>query len=823
MYRAGNRSFTSSTIKIVMKRFLILCILIGSFSQMNAQSKPKPKQPSQTDMNKMMEEAMKAEGMSKEEQEEMKKMMKDIMPALEEHNATVADYPEFIDNKALIPKRDEAKIAAFAKKALTKTEVAAYAATLYNKLIAKTNATEVALIKKIITQSPKANDLAGASVLAMLQGHPEAALALAMKAVSTAPNNLNLQNNMAAMLTAYGFPEQAMPLLKKLQSDLPYNSTVLNNLSYAWLSAGEKDSALYFATMASKINPAHPDAEQVTGVVKEGEGNSKGAEKDITEALQNSPDPVTNTIAKNNNKNSGNRKLDFDKIRRSISSYEYFPKDWIKIPEPLLNNVKLYNEDLAMKNAYIDMAEKLGEQVENMNQQLQIELDQLTEKGEAEFVKEMATQNLKGLSFMSKPATVVLSILTAYQTQWMNEFHDELSKMIKRKQDLENAKEKEIKAIYKKIDNRKQTSCEQYKAELDRIENNFMATVNNEFRKYLIEKTEQYRQWLNRWVTWNWYVTGNIKNSILIQDLGFTTHLAEAYVSIIKEMEVLPEHCNPKTYTVNRTVETPDIPNFTCPAVVSIPVGAEWQQLAASAKDFNKNNANIKKTDKPVPNTSVSFGTGNIVAQPGPAAYVKTSNGSVAPGAVNDYDYLAPLTPIPVDYDLTPLPNIPMDQLAPLPDLRKAKLTKELINKMMTSDCNNVKSSKQKLKEELDRMMKNVKELQAYEKLMEEIEKLESKLEQKESIDKMKKMADELEKDISKESIQKLKQEADALEKTVQNDEAKASISRMKQLSDEMENAPAILKDIQQNGIQPTIGNSMQAPGTSSLPKNLFK
>ncbi|MFV0606092.1 MAG: hypothetical protein ACK5NK_09650 [Niabella sp.] len=796
--------------------------LIGTIGATFAQKKSGQKPSSQPDMNKLMEEAMKAEGMSKEEQEEMKGMMKDIMPALQEHNATVADYPEFSSNAKLVPERDEIKIAAFNKKPLTKGEVSAYATSLYNKLMTKTNAAEAALIKKIIAQSPKANDLAGASVLAMLQGHPEAALALAMKAVSASPANLNLQNNMAALLTAYGFPEQAMPLLKKLQSEMPFNTTVLNNLSYAWLSAGETDSASHYAAMVRKINPTHPDAEQVTGVVEEG----RDAEKAIDNALQNSPDPFTQSIAKN--KNGASSKLDFDKIRKSITSYEYFPKDWIKIPEPLSNNVKGYNEDIATKKAYLDMAEKLGEQIDAMSRQLQIELDQSVNKGEKEFVKDMSVEMIKGLSFMSKPATVVLQILLAYQQQWMQEHGDEMTKMIRWKQDLHNAKEKEIKAIEKKIDNRKKTSCEQFKAELDGLENQYMSTVNNKFRKYLIEKTEQYRQWLNMFVTWNWYITGNTKNYILIQDLAAAAHLTETYVAVVNEMEVMYEHCNPKTYDVKRTVAVPEIPNFTCPAVVSIPVGADWQQLAASAKDFNKNTTNIKKTNKPVPNTTVSFGSGNMVAQPGPAAYVKTSNGSVSPGAINEMDDLAPLSPIPVDYDLTPLPNIPDDKLAPLPDLRKAKLTKELLNKMMKADCSNVKSSKQKLKEELERMMKKVKELQAHERLEEEIEKLEKQLAEKEkameSIKKMKEEADKMENDIAKEeSINKMKKMADELEKEVQTAEAKQSIQHMKQLVDEMEAAPAILKDIQQNGIQPTIGNSMQVPGAAALPKNLFK
>ncbi|MBK9463479.1 MAG: hypothetical protein IPN56_01500 [Chitinophagaceae bacterium] len=68
-----------------MKKYLLMALLFGTIT-VAAQPNKKPAQKpttSQPDMNKLLEEAMKNEGMSKEEQEEMKKLMKDVMPALE--------------------------------------------------------------------------------------------------------------------------------------------------------------------------------------------------------------------------------------------------------------------------------------------------------------------------------------------------------------------------------------------------------------------------------------------------------------------------------------------------------------------------------------------------------------------------------------------------------------------------------------------------------------------------------------------------------------------------------------------------------------------
>ncbi|HEX2628842.1 MAG TPA: hypothetical protein VHM26_07520, partial [Chitinophagaceae bacterium] len=393
-----------------MKHILITaCMIVASaiaFAQPG--KKPAQKQPSQADINKMMEEAMKGEGMSKEEQEEMKKMMKNMMPALQEHNATVADYPTFDNNKKLLPPKATAKIAAAnAKKALTKTEVSAYATGLYNKLMAKADPAEAALIKKIIAQTPKAADLGAAAVLAMLQGHPETAIALSMKAVIADPSSLTWQNNMAALLTSYGHPEHAIPLLKKLEDDLPLNSTVMNNIGQAWFAMGDADNAKRYFTFAYRINPMHPEASMCGGLMEELIGDPIKATEDYTEAMENSMDPFTEQVLKNHNSSYQPGDLDFEKIKKNIAIYEYFPKGWMDVPK-LSNEVRNYNEDYATLTAYQKMISEFTEKIEVMTEQLGADLDALADKGEEEFVKQVSAEAMKGLSFISKPAATVL-------------------------------------------------------------------------------------------------------------------------------------------------------------------------------------------------------------------------------------------------------------------------------------------------------------------------------------------------------------------------------------------------------------------------------
>src|SRR5688500_12562638 len=113
-------------------RFAILAIILVFPLLLMAQVKKtvaKDKPPTQSEIDKMMEEEMK--GMSAEEKAEMRKMMKGMMPALQEHNNSIADYPEFSSNKHLVPKKDPARIAAMSTKKLVQADMAAYATTLY--------------------------------------------------------------------------------------------------------------------------------------------------------------------------------------------------------------------------------------------------------------------------------------------------------------------------------------------------------------------------------------------------------------------------------------------------------------------------------------------------------------------------------------------------------------------------------------------------------------------------------------------------------------------------------------------------------------------
>ncbi|MDB5205032.1 MAG: hypothetical protein JWR72_107 [Flavisolibacter sp.] len=818
-----------------MKKYLLVSVLlllmVTAFSQPKAKQKNKP--PTQSEMNKMMEDAMK--GMSGEEKAEMRKMMKGVMPALQENNNTIADYPEFTSNKQLVPKKDPGRVAALSTKKLLQSDIAAYTSSLFNKIITKGDASEIALVKKIIAQNPKANAIGGAAVLCMLQGHPQAAMALSMKAVLADPSNANWQNNMASLLTQYGYPEHAIPVLQKLKAQFPRNSTVLNNLGHAWLGLGETDSAETNIKRAGGLNPNHPEAKQTEGVIEEIDGNTDKATDDYIKAMENSPNPFTEMLINNSSGQSKLSKIDFEKLKRSITIYEYFPKDWM--PEvPLLScHVDGYVNDYATIKGYEKMTNRLTEKLELMTNELSREVENLADKGEAEFVKTMHKETMKGLSFMSKPAVSVLSLLMNYKINWLLEFAEEVKDLEK----LAAGYELEYKNATKDLRGEHKVTCPKY----DAAANKYMQAVNPLIKKFYSEKAEEFRQWVNAYITWSWYVAGNPKNIVLIQSLGFVGSLETMYTSAMGQLAINGS-CNVQRETAPKDITEPEIPNFTCPVVVRIPVGADWQQLSNAAKNFDNNSTGTRQnTNNPVPHSSIAFGADhNSIAQAGRDPFAKSANGSISPGMINDeltplskipLDDLTPLPKIPLD-DLTPLPKISPDDLTPLPDLRKSKLAKELLKKMMKADCKNVKDSKDILKEALERMMKGVKELEAYENLIEQIKSLESEIEQKENdaakkeqlkkqIEKMQQETDKMDKyeevQGSRKEMEKIMKEMDAMD---DKKFMKEKFDKIMQSVDDMEAAPAILKGIQQNGLQPSISSGLQAPGTFTPVKGLF-
>jgi hypothetical protein len=468
---------------------------------------------------------------------------------------------------------------------------------------------------------------------------------------------------------------------------------------------------------------------------------------------------------------------------------------------------------------FTELKDKIKTATEAANQ----EADILMNKGEDEFIKEMAKANIQGINKMSLTAVTVQKILQIFMAQWMQDNTKDYMAL----RDKIDAKRKE----------KSKTGNNDKCPDFDRKNNEFLAYVNPLIRKYHEEKIEVFRNWLNAFCTWVWYITGNPKNTVMAMCTGWTEAIVDLYESAVHDQEADPRSCVKQTSDGSSFVSTPEIPNFSCPTLVKVPIGSEWQELNNAVKNFDVNSLGIKVSSaNPVPNHTATFGGGaKSIAQPGKAPFVQTANGSVAPGMINSNDdELTPLTKITLD-DLAPLSEIPLDDLTPLPDLRRNKFLKDLLKKMMTADCNSIKNTKDKLKEQLERMMKKVKELEAYENLIGQIRKLEMEIEQKE--------ADAQKKQQLKNQIQRMQQETDKMdtydqvqasskeiEKIIKEMDAmddkknmKDGFDKIMRAVDQMEATPSIAKDIQQNGLQASISSGVQVPGTFTPQKGLFQ
>lgn len=659
-----------------MKKTILLSVMllltIAAFSQPKPKQKEKP--PTQKEMADMMKEMQ--EGMNAEDKKIMDQMMKGIMPEMTKKPGPGGIV--FTDNKKLVPAKDIPRINSISKKAISDADIVANTALLYTRLMAKIPPAEKAIVTNVTSKAKSGPSLMEAATISFVQGRNYAAIGLAMKAVQADPKNVIYQNNLAAILSQSGYPEKAIPYLRKLQGQFPFNSTVLHNLGYAWLQLGEVDTAHRFLGYAAARNPANPETALCRGVIEELRGDPKKAGDLYIEAFEQAPNPFTEVMAKNVNAEGRLDKMDFNKLKNRISIYEYFKKDWITIPS-LVDDVSAYENNQGIKNGFSKMFTALENKINEMAEASSAELQALAEKGEAEFVQTMMQENIKGISMISLPATYVQKILMVHITQWTQDYTREYQLLMQ-----EIQRQKEVMTKYRDND-----KCPDF----DRKNNAFLQYANPLIRKFHATKIEEARIWLNAFCTWSWYITGNPKNTVLTQCISWTSYLVNLYASAIHDQYAIEKSCVRQNSENENHIPVPVIPNFTCPAVVSIPFGLDELRLSAGAVNFDDNDWGIKKVTGAMDhNLTLAYGISkNYITEPGKYGNpsTKTGNGSIT-------------TPGTAGADLTPLSKI-MDELTPLDPallnagkkispgnlnrIRNAAIARQMLNEMIKTEC----------------------------------------------------------------------------------------------------------------------------------------
>jgi hypothetical protein len=197
-------------------------------------------------------------------------------------------------------------------------------------------------------------------------------------------------------------------------------------------------------------------------------------------------------------------------------------------------------------------------------------------------------------------------------------------------------------------------------------------------RKFYANKIEEFRVWLNAYCTWSWYIAGNPVNVVMSQCIAWTGFITSIYERAIEDQYAISKSCINQNDDGVTYIPVPAIPNFNCPAVVSIPVGLDEFFLDAGMRNFDNNDWDIQLVDGVlVPNVTLSLGVdNNDITEPGMYGnpYVKTGNGSINVSGNNS---------VPNTIILN-TKNINSNELK---KLLNAQQTRKLVNEMMKTKC----------------------------------------------------------------------------------------------------------------------------------------
>lgn len=664
----------------------LLLITASAFTQPSKKINGNQKPPTEAELAKILENEMK--GMSEEDKTEMRKMVKGMMPEMATKPGM--GVSTLTDNKNLVPRKDPLRIISLSKEILTDEDLIVNTTLLYGKLMAKMPVTDKSMITDVVAKAGNGAELMEAAVIALVQGHNYAAIGLALKSVQADPKNVVHQNNLAAILSQSGYPEKAIPYLRKLSARFPSNSTVLHNLGFAWLQLGEVDTARKFFGYAAARNPNNPETAICEGVIEELRGDPKKAADHYVKAFEQAPNPFTEKMIRNIKADGRLEAIDFNKLKSRISSYPYFKKDWIKIPA-LADNVDGFEENSKIKNGYAKMFTGLDATIESTMEASMAEINALADKGFTEFATTMMKESQKGISMISMPAVHIQKIMLGYIVKWQEEYVTEYQTL------LEGIRNRKL--VMTKYDNN--DKCADY----DRKNNEFLRYANPLIRKFHTTKTEEARVWLNIFCTWSWYVAGNPRNTVLTQCVAWTSFLAEIYKSSVQDQYTIARSCVPQNSDRIADIAPPAVPNFTCPAIVSIPFGLDELRLSADAVNFDNNRWGIKRADDAGDhNLTLTHGIDkNYITEPGKYGnpYTKTGSGSITPPGLGIND-LTPLSK--VRDESTPLNPalLDSDRKSSLKNIRNAAMTKQLLNALFKTECPGKEVVKKTRKERFD-------------------------------------------------------------------------------------------------------------------------
>jgi hypothetical protein len=274
--------------------FLITFSFLKSFSQNSPVKKEKP--PTQKEMQEMMREMQQGmDSMSAEEKMEMEKMGIKI-PDIKSLQNTVSGVSDkqlekaWEEDNRIVPLKDVNRINSIPKAPLTPATIEQYLSTTHAKIISRLSPEVRSKGEEIYSylkgEYPSNPQIANTAAGLWIAGKPALALYLMGQACLEEPEDANILNNYASMLTMCGAEESAIPILNNLNNQFSENSTLLNNLGQAWFGLGEMGKAEAYLDSTIQIYRYHPQANLSKGAIEENKGNIKGAIEAVKRSIK---------------------------------------------------------------------------------------------------------------------------------------------------------------------------------------------------------------------------------------------------------------------------------------------------------------------------------------------------------------------------------------------------------------------------------------------------------------------------------------------------------------------------------------------------------
>jgi tetratricopeptide (TPR) repeat protein len=294
-------STKKSKIHIMKIAFMLVLLLVTtvSFSQTKPKAKAKEKAPTQKEMEAALRDAQgMMDEMMKEMSDEDRKMMDSMgiklpnMKNVKVPKATDKQWAEaFEDENRIVPKKDNARIAAIPKN-VTTAKLPSYIAAIQKKMTGQMEAGTIAIgnnIYKEIQAKTKSTRQSGSMATSLwMSGQPELSLYLLGKVCAEDASDADNLSSYAAALTMQGGEHLAIPILQLLSVKYRKNTTVLNNLGQAWFGLGDIAKAEKYLDSALTIYPYHPQANLTKASIEESRGNVPKAIEAVKKSIRHS-------------------------------------------------------------------------------------------------------------------------------------------------------------------------------------------------------------------------------------------------------------------------------------------------------------------------------------------------------------------------------------------------------------------------------------------------------------------------------------------------------------------------------------------------------